>query len=303
MAVLNVPAQATVRLAAPLAVACLLLNAFVWGVSWWPFRLLGEQGLHALWATTFIYSICCIAIVVWRPNTVQQIFARPHLVWLMLGSGMTNASFNWAVTIGDVVRVVLLFYLMPVWSSLLARWLLKEPISLGAIARIILALVGAVLVLGQGQQGLPLPRTLVDALAILGGMSFALNNVLLRKYSAEPEHLRAFAMFAGGVLCAGFIGLVLWSQGLIAGIPTQQFGWVLPALGLTFAFLLANLGLQWGAANLTASVTAVVMLSEVLFAAVSSVFAGVTTLTWALWVGGALIVAASVLSVVQIKKG
>ena len=41
----------------------------------------------------------------------------------MLAAGTTNATFNWAVTLGDVVRVVLLFYLMPLWAVLLARLL------------------------------------------------------------------------------------------------------------------------------------------------------------------------------------
>ena len=34
-----------------------VLNAFVWGVSWWPFRELAGHGLHPLWATALIYLV------------------------------------------------------------------------------------------------------------------------------------------------------------------------------------------------------------------------------------------------------
>ncbi|MBX3638780.1 MAG: EamA family transporter, partial [Rubrivivax sp.] len=57
-----------------------------------------------------------------------------------------------------------------------------------------------------------------------------------------------------------------------------------------------NLALQYGAARLPANVTAVVMVSEVLFASVSAVLLGAGQLTPALALGGALIVGASLLS-------
>ena len=38
-----------------LPVLALLFNAFVWGVSWWPFRFLHQHGLHPLWATALMY--------------------------------------------------------------------------------------------------------------------------------------------------------------------------------------------------------------------------------------------------------
>ena len=91
----------------------LMLNAFVWGVSWWPFRQLEAAGVHPLWATALVYMVAVAAITIARPAAWRELFAHPALWLLVLGSGCTNAAFNWAVTIGDVVRVVLLFYLMP----------------------------------------------------------------------------------------------------------------------------------------------------------------------------------------------
>jgi len=68
------------------------------------------------------------------------------------------------------------------------------------------------------------------------------------------------------------------------------------ALALAAAFLVGNLALQYGASRLPANVTAVVMITEVLFASGSAVLLGAGSLTPALWLGGALIVAASLLA-------
>ena len=94
-----------------LAVGGLVFNAFTWGVSWWPFRQLGEHGLHALWLTGFIYALAVAVLLLARPGALADLLQRRRLWWLVLAAGATNACFIWAVSIGDVVRVVLLFYL------------------------------------------------------------------------------------------------------------------------------------------------------------------------------------------------
>jgi drug/metabolite transporter (DMT)-like permease len=289
-------------------VAALLLNAFTWGVSWWPFRWLEGQGLHALWATSLVYAVSVLVIVLWRPGAPGILLRSPRLWWLIVASGITNAAFNWAVTIGDVVRVVLLFYLMPVWAVLLARLLLGERLSAAAGLRVLLALLGALIVLWPGAQaghGTPstapvsLGLSLADVLGIVGGFSFALNNVLLRREAAAPEEARALAMFGGGVMVSAVLASLLWAGGRIGAPPAAGLTW-LPAAGLlALAFLLGNLALQYGAARLPANTTAAVMVAEVLFAAVSAVALGAGVVTWPLVLGGLLIVAASLLSAFQ----
>jgi drug/metabolite transporter (DMT)-like permease len=286
-------------------VFALLVNAFVWGVSWWPFRHLQAMGLHPLWATTFIYVLSALAIIGWRPGSLRQ-FARHPALWLIfVASGATNATFNWSVSIGDVVRVVLLFYLMPLWSLLLARAILKERLTAGAIGRVVMALAGAALVLSHGEAaggGNAASNTglLPDVLALLGGFAFALNNVMLKRESAQPEEGRALAMFLGGAVVAGITATGLSAVGA-AGVqwPVAAGAWLLPALGLAIAFMASNLCLQYGAARLSAAATAVVMPCEVLFAALTSVWWGGATLHPTVLIGGALILAATLASVLE----
>jgi drug/metabolite transporter (DMT)-like permease len=163
-----------------LPVLALLLNALVWGVSWWPFRQLQAHGLHPLWSTALVYAFSLACLLAVRPGALRH-FANQPLLWLLLlAAGVTNVGFNWAVTTGDVVRVVLLFYLMPAWTLLLAWPLLGERPTAAGLARLLLALAGVFTVLRTDGGGWPVPRDAADWLALMGGFSFALTNVLLR---------------------------------------------------------------------------------------------------------------------------
>ncbi|MEK0418425.1 MAG: hypothetical protein RI949_2431 [Pseudomonadota bacterium] len=274
----------------------LVANALTWGLSWLPFRWMASEGWHPLWATVLVYSWVILGITLWRPAAWRELCSRPSLGWLVLAAGTTNAAFNWAVTTGDVVRVVLLFYLMPLWAVILARWILHEPLSRLAALRVGLALSGAVIVLWPDQaQQWPLPRSLPDWLGVVGGFSFALNNVMLRREAHQPAHARLLAMFVGGALLAGLTALAV---GAHAGVHLPQVGrWdvLLFSAAVAWAFLGGNLALQYGAARLPANATAVLMITEVLFASVSSILLGSQVMTTQLLWGGTLIVSASLL--------
>ncbi len=280
-----------------LAIAALVFNAFVWGVSWWPFRQLQALGLHPLWATTLIYLVAVLAITLWQRQAWRALWTTRSLWPLMLAAGTTNATFNWGVTTGDVVRVVLLFYLMPLWAVLLARWLLHEAFTTLSWLRVGLALLGAAIVLWPAEGGgLPLPRSLPEALGVLGGFCFALNNVLLKREAHRPAAARALAMFFGGALVSGVLASVLVVQGHAPLPPALAWPWVMGALVMGAFFLASNLALQYGASHLPASVTAVVMITEVLFASLSAAWLGAGQLTLALGLGGTLIVSAALLA-------
>jgi drug/metabolite transporter (DMT)-like permease len=279
-----------------LPIAALMINALVWGLSWWPFRWLQLQGLHPLWATAWVYCTALIGIALLRPRAWKTLLAHPHLWLLALASGMTNVGFNWAVTTGDVVRVVLLFYLMPMWSIGLAWWLLGERPTAAHGLRLALALAGVALVLQQPGQPLPWPTSASDWLALLGGLSFALTNVLLLKLAHTPDDGRMLAMFGGGALMATLVALLGGAAGVVNAPPNLAPTWAWPAMLLSLAFLVGNLALQYGAARLPAAVTALVMLSEIVFASASSVWLGAAVLETRVLLGGGLILLATLLA-------
>jgi drug/metabolite transporter (DMT)-like permease len=276
------------------AAAALLLNALVWGLSWWPLRALELQGLHPLWTTAVASWFALLCVLAMRPGALRTGLQWPMLAWLALASGLTNMGFNWAVTIGDVVRVVLLFYLMPAWAVLLAWPILGETPSPVSLLRLGVALAGVLLVLQQPGAAWPVPHSLPDYLALGGGLCFALTNIMLRKLRHTPNEARMVAMFGGGALIA--TGAALWGDyaGWVPAFPTVQIAWLVLAIGLAIAFLVSNLALQFGAARLRSATTSLVMLSEIVFATLSSVLLGAAKLDTRTMIGGALILVAAI---------
>lgn len=283
-------------------VLALLFNAFVWGVSWWPLRTLHSAGVHPLWATALVYLVALVCLVVLVRGSAKSFLRHPQLWWLAVAAGLTNICFNWAVTLGDVVRVLLLFYLMPAWSVFIAWWLLGERPTPQSFVRVALAFAGVVLVVlpaGVGWAGVAaIARGLSgpDFLAIAGGFCFALTNALLRRFSGTPESGRMVAMFCGGCVMAGTVAVAATTLGMVSAPPAPALGWLWVAAALSLAFVLGNLCLQFGAARLAASTTALVMLTEVLFATGSSALLGASQPTARMLMGGALIVLATLLA-------
>jgi drug/metabolite transporter (DMT)-like permease len=284
------------RAASALAVVALLCNALCYGLSWSPFRHLQDLGVHPLWATVLVDALVLLVIVALSPQVLGRLLRSPHLWPLLLAAGCTNVGFNWAVTIGDVVRVVLLFYLMPVWVALLAWPLLGERPTLRSAAYMLLALSGMVLVLKTPDSPWPWPHDLADGLALMGGFSFALTNLLLRRLrDADAMTMTATMLLGGTLLCAlsAWVGMEL---GLVPVLPAPAAPWLLGALGLALIIGVGNVALQYGAARLQAHTTSVVLLCEVVFASVSAIFLGAAVLTERVAMGGALIFAAALLS-------
>ena len=222
----------------------LVFNALVWGVSWWPFRALQDLGVHPLWATALAYLLAVLCLLLWRPAALRALRDNPALWWLLLAAGLCNAGFNWAVTTGDVVRVVLLFYLMPAWSVLLAWPLLGERPRGPALARLTLALAGVLVVFKTPGTAWPVPSSLPDWLALAAGFSFALTNILLLRLRDTPQSGRMLAMFGGGALLATLVAVA----GMSAE-PTQASTAVADPHAAELDALAAALGATGGTAD------------------------------------------------------
>jgi drug/metabolite transporter (DMT)-like permease len=281
------------------AVGALVVNAFVWGVSWWPLRQLQSAGLHPLWSTVIMYCFALVVVLSIKPKAWQGLLQHPQLWLLFLASGLTNVGFNWAVSISDVVRVLILFYLMPAWAVLLAWLLLKEHPTRAALLRLLLAFTGVMIVLLPANTATAPSAwhfSFADGLALMGGFCFAFTNVLLKKLNETPSESRMFAMFFGGAMLALLAGTAGMTQGWVNALPAISNDWVWLAAGLSLAFLMGNVALQYGASRLRSSTTSVVMLSEVAFGSLSAIALGAAVVDTRTLVGGLLIILAAALA-------
>lgn len=288
----------------PLPYLSLLFNAMVWGLAWWPFQTMHAHGLAAPWATSMIYGMLTIGTVVLARGSWTGFMAHPVLWLLALSSGLTNVAFNMAASTGDVVRVILLFYLMPAWTVLLAWRFLGERPSAAGLLRLVLAFTGMGLVIvpaGSQWHTLTAGVGLPEYLALFGGFCFACTNVILRRSFHSPSMSRVLAMFVG---CMS-VGLLTASVGtftqFFAPIPAPDVVWVACLLGMAVLVGIGSWALQYGAARVPTSTTSLIMLSEVLFASGSAWLLGATELTPRMLLGGALIVTGALLAVLQSK--
>jgi drug/metabolite transporter (DMT)-like permease len=242
-----------------------------------------------------MYCFALVVVLAIKPKAWHGLFQYPQLWLLLLASGMTNVGFNWAVSISDVVRVLILFYLMPAWAVLLAWLLLGERPTRNAVLRLLLAFTGVMIVLAPADFHVTtLTFSFADALSLGGGFCFALTNVLLKRLGDTPSEARMFAMFTGGALLAWLAGTAGMSQGWVNAMPVVSHSWVWLAAGLAVAFLCGNIALQYGAARLRSSTTSVVMLTEVVFGSLSAVALGAAVLDTRTLLGGGLIALAAI---------
>jgi drug/metabolite transporter (DMT)-like permease len=271
-------------------VTALLTGATVWGLIWYPYRVLEQAGVGGAVATTLTYAgALALGIVCLRP--------RIHLSWMLLAialaAGWANVGFTMAVVYGDVMRVVLLFYLSPIWTILYARWLLGERLSAIGYALMVGALAGAAVMLWQPQLSWPVPRSLAEWLGLSAGIMFALSNVLIRKTTQLSIELKVLAVFFGGVVAG--TGCILAMQPAVdIWTPAVAQTWMLALLALVL--FAVNIAVQYGLTHISANRAIVIYLFELVVTAVSAWLLAGEVLELREWIGGSMIVAAGLLS-------
>jgi drug/metabolite transporter (DMT)-like permease len=273
----------------------LLTGALVWGLIWYPYRALAQAGLDGAGASLLTYALALVpGLIVFR-RRLGDVRASPWLLAaIALSAGWCNLAYVLAMLRGEVMLVLLLFYLAPLWTVLLARLLLGESPGRIGYAVVALAAAGAMTMLWQPGSGLPWPVTAAEWLGLSAGLAFALANVLSRRAQAIDVRLRSLAVWAGVVAAAAPIAALVESP-----LPA------LAALGLTHWALLSltalvifavNVAVQEGLAGVAANRAIVLFLTELVFAAVAAYFLAGESMTSRQWLGGAMIVAASLFS-------
>lgn len=138
------------------SVALLLVGAGLWGVFWYPLRWLETAGLPGLWAVAAIYTGATAMGLVAARHHLRDFRRWPgRLTAIALTSGLSGTAFSLGMIEGHVVRVLLLFYLSPVWSVAMAHLLLGERLNTTAVVALALALAGAVSCCCRGRKARP----------------------------------------------------------------------------------------------------------------------------------------------------
>src|SRR5512143_1815104 len=190
----SIPLQRT------LAISSLVYAASLWGLVWYPYRLLGEAGVGGIASSLLTYAVPLLAFGWLHGRALHEARGRwPWLAALGLAAGWTNLAYVLAVLEGGVVRVLLLFYLSPLWTVLFARFLLHEKLNRAGVAVMALAAGGALVMLWQPGEW-PLPANHAEWLALSAGVMFAASNVISRHLEGVAESAKSVTVWAGATV-------------------------------------------------------------------------------------------------------
>jgi drug/metabolite transporter (DMT)-like permease len=199
-----------------------------------------------------------------------------------------------AVIGGEIMRVVLLFYLAPVWTVIFARWLLGEKLSISGWLIMAFSFAGALTMLWPEGGGLPLPANQAEWIALSAGATFALANVVTRKVEEADIWAKSLAVW-GGVTVVALVALALESRPFEFAGHAAVSVWLL-LLGVGLCIALMTLAVQYGLTHTPANQAIIIFLFELVVAAVASWFLANEALTLREWLGAAMIIAGSLFS-------
>jgi len=222
----------------------------LWGLFWLPMRYLDGQGLQGGWTGLALFSVSTLLLLPLAALRWRRLTAGGFS--LLLTGLITGAAFPLYATsllLTDVVRVLLLFYLTPVWSTLLGFFLLGEKITSARLTALCLGIAGLMVVLGI-DQGLPVPRNAGDWMALLSGLLWAYGTLRVFRENEVRAFEHSFAFLAGACLASlGLIALPIAGMGAAPGIEVMQ-ATLLPLLLVVLLLVLPVVLLTLGAARL-----------------------------------------------------
>ena len=280
------------------AIFSLLFGALFWGIIWFPYRIMAEAGVAGVASSFYTYSIVLVLAGIYFIKHWRSIFKLPlSIVWLCIVAGWTNLAYVLAVIDGEVMRVMLLFYLSPLWTLILAHFWLKERTNARGLMIIALSLVGAFIMLYDftGQSGAwPLPKNTAEWIALSSGIGFSLTNVITRKSTHLSIPTKSFAVWFGV-----FVMALLLMPFIKETLPAPSFFTLTQWLVMLLIALLvmgATLLVQYGVTQITATRASVLFLFELVVAAIASYFLAHEVMSWNEWLGGILIIIAAILA-------
>lgn len=275
-----------------LPVIGLIFASTMWGLIWYPLRLLEDNGLHGLWSTALMYCGTLIVAIPVLAKGWREWKQHPVLFFFMaIATGWTNIAFILAVLDGNVVRVLLLFYLSPLWATLLGVIFLGEQLSRRAIGILAIAMVGAIVMLWHESLGFPAPRDTADWLALSAGIAFAITNVLIHKLNHSSIMVKTATGWLG-VLFLAFILIVFTEQKLSVTTEVIAGAWILGAVAMT----MMNIAVVYGVTNMPVHRSAIILLFEIVVGAISSILLTNEIIQLREWIGGGLVILAAYLT-------
>ena len=273
------------------ALLIIFLASSFWGVLWVPMRHIEAMGLSGLWVVVlfhFLPALAMLPLIVRTAPSSRRDWGRAAVAGALMGAGF--ALYALGLVVASVTKTVILFYMTPIWSTVIAYFVLRERAGWGRWLAIAAALVGCALVTGVNRDELRFDPA--DLLGLLSGLFWALGSVMIRRYDGLNFVHVSFLQYLSG-------GIMALLAALYLGDPLPQLNAFLKAIPPAFlasvvVFLPSVLLIFRIMQYVSPGLVGILMLSEALVAAVSAAFWLGETLAPMQWIGVAAILATGV---------
>jgi drug/metabolite transporter (DMT)-like permease len=283
--------------------AVIFLAAAIWGLYWLPLRFVENAGMTGVWSVFAINSVPLVVLVplaIWRRRIILADPVPVIVIGMMTGFGL--ACYSIGLVYSSVIRVTLLFYLTPVWSTILAYFILGERAGWKRLGAILLGFGGLYLMLSAEGSNVN-PLNYGDLAGLLSGIFWGLGAVALRRWPHTKPADNVPSQFLFGSLLA--ILVIAATSGIMETAPAWPV-WrnALPVV-IPFHVLIivpSLFAIFWASQKVSPGRAGILMMSEVLVAGISApLFAG-EALSGQEAVGAVLIVSAGLVEVLGQEK-
>ncbi len=277
-----------------LPIFSLLFGAFVWGIIWYPYRLMANAGVSGIYSSFYVFILTIAIALPYFFITKKKVPIWSKDFWLLaLVAGYTNISYVLAVIDGEVVRVMLLFYLSPVWTIFLAHFMLNEDTQKRHYIAVFISLIGAFIMFWEPGYLIHLDSK-SDWLALSSGLGFAITNVMTRKHEHMTVNQKALAIWLGVIVVAMIC--IMFDKN---AMPSLDFFSSVDAaimMAIALSLFLSTLLVQFGVTQIKAVEASSFFLFEIVVAAISSYFLVGESIAFNEWLGGIFIITGVILS-------
>jgi drug/metabolite transporter (DMT)-like permease len=277
------------------ALLALTSVAAVWGASFVLMKdALKGQSVDDFLATRFI--IATIALILFRPQALKEInlemVMKGSLLGLFLGSGYLFQTIGLHLTTAATTGFITGLYV--VFTPILGALFLKSSVTRNEWIGVVMATVGLALLSFKGFS-----IGLGELSVLLSALFFAFHILGLGRWSGR------FATYPLTIMQLGTIAILTSLLALVDDgyePPNTNQEWTATIFTALLATSLAFLIQTWSQSKMDATVVAVVLTLEVVFAALIAVIAGQESLTLRATLGGTLIFAAMILMQLRVES-
>ena len=271
-----------------------LYAGLAYGLYWIPLRALEEAGLHdVLPALVFnlVPMVLILPMIAWRWRRIVRAPLNFHIVGVIVGLSIVGYTNAFLYT--DVVRVLILFYLTPIWGFILARLVLGDRITPVRQLSILLGIGGMLTIFGL-ETGVPLPDNVGDWIALGAGVLWAVASLMMLMGDESPVDYALWFFLWNGIAAIA-VSLLFFGGDSDALPEVSVFVDVLPWM-IPLALLLvipAGFAVIYGPTQLNPGIAGILFMVEIGVGTVTASLMTDEPFGWREMVGVAMITAAA----------